>query len=374
MSCPSEEHLAEAAVISDPTVNPTQAQPEPPMSKNKLKKLLRDQKWAAGREKRKELRKIKAKEKKEMKRAARDIHPPEESTHEKRKASVEPESQPAKKPRHQKSLRLPVSFVIDCDFDDLMRDGERTSLASQLTRSYSENQKAPFRPHLFVSSFGGLLKQRFDTVLSSNHLSWKGVQFLEGDFEAAASQAGQIMQIDQRAQLAGAFQKDRTTQEIEGALTSGEVVYLTSDSPETLTELKPYSTYIIGGLVDKNRHKGICYKRAKDRGVKTGKLPIGDYMKMASRFVLATNHVVEIMLRWLEVGDWGKAFIEVIPQRKGGVLKDGISVLDKAPTTTHDEANVGGPAEQDQEERTPFCNDVDGSLGGYGPGRGSGPC
>ena len=55
--------------------------------------------------------------------------------------------------------------------------------------------------------------------------------------------------------------------------------------------------------------------------MKTAKLPIGDYMKMTSRFVLATNHVAEIMLRWLEVGEWGKAFLEVIPKRKGGILK-----------------------------------------------------
>ena len=42
---------------------------------------------------------------------------------------------------------------------------------------------------------------------------------------------------------------------------------------------------------------------------------------MTSRFVLATNHVAEIMLRWLELGDWGKAFLQVVPKRKGGVLK-----------------------------------------------------
>ena len=42
---------------------------------------------------------------------------------------------------------------------------------------------------------------------------------------------------------------------------------------------------------------------------------------MTSRFVLATNHVCEIMLRWLELGAWGEAFMKVMPKRKGGVLK-----------------------------------------------------
>lgn len=37
---------------------------------------------------------------------------------------------------------------------------------------------------------------------------------------------------------------------------------------------------------------------------------------MASRVVLTTNQVVEIMLKWLECRDWQEAFLKVIPQRK----------------------------------------------------------
>jgi tRNA (guanine9-N1)-methyltransferase len=103
--------------------------------------------------------------------------------------------------------------------------------------------------------------------------------------------------------------------------TSNQVIYLSSESDNTINELRPYGIYVIGGLVDRNRHKGICYKRAMDREVMTAKLPIGEFLQMNSRYVLATNHVNEIMLKWLEVGDWGDAFMKVIPKRKGGALK-----------------------------------------------------
>jgi hypothetical protein len=50
--------------------------------------------------------------------------------------------------------------------------------------------------------------------------------------------------------------------------------------------------------------------------IQHGRLPIGDYIKMTTRHVLTVNQVLEIMLQWLEVEDWEKAFLSVIPKRK----------------------------------------------------------
>ena len=299
-------------------------QSDPPLSKNKLKKIKRDQEWEAGRELRKRIRKEKLREKKLKRRAAREeaAHPPSVAL----KDNSESFEQTTLGELHRYRLQptqLPVTIIIDCGFDDLMQDHERKSLGSQVTRCYSDNHKAPYQAHLVISSFGGHLKERFDTLLCGNHRSWKGVRFLEEDFNEAAEQAKEWMKAPDGGTLAGALAhsellpQDASCEEA----TEGEVVYLTSDSPYTLSGLKPYSTYIIGGIVDKNRHKGICYKKAMEAGVKTAKLPIGDYMQMNSRFVLATNHVSEIMVRWLESGDWGVAFDRVVPKRKGGVLK-----------------------------------------------------
>ena len=292
-----------------------------------------------------------------------------------------------------------------------MTEREMVSLGSQLTRSYSDNHKAPFQAHLFVSSWGGQLKKRFDTVLERHHENWRGVTFIEEDFVEVAERAENLMKGKTGGKLAGAFAAEkhekRTVANVSEVMSSmasegdlalkdmntttekpqapveiqkggenmmaggaapgaerrkekladrvimetnllthgqdegskeasadepvqlleedprkdGEIVYLTSDSPHTLDRLRPYSTYVVGGLVDKNRHKGICYKTACNRGIKTAKLPIGEFMEMQSRFVLATNHVVEIIIHWLECGDWGQSFVRVMPKRKGGVLK-----------------------------------------------------
>lgn len=314
--------------------HPEPDQSEVPLSKNQLKKLKRQQDWEASRVFRKAKRKEKIQEKKERKRAAFEeaasasvVANPANGD-----KSLEDSNEGPKRVAHRRGVQLPIAFVLDCDFDDLMLDKERISLAAQLTRCYSDNHKAPFKAHLAMSSFGGKLKDRFDNVLSGHHHSWKGVQFFDGDFVEAADQAKEGMRGSSGGKLAGVFasESQREAAAVGGNSTeAGEVVYLTSDSPHTLTELRPYSTYIIGGIVDRNRHKGICYKRAMDRGIKTAKLPIGDYMQMTSRFVLATNHVAEIMLRWLELGDWGEAFLRVVPKRKGGVLKEKGASIDE---------------------------------------------
>ena len=294
------------------------------LSKNQLKKLKRDQEWEANRAKRKAKRKEKLQEKKQRKRAAREGLAPSTSATASPTSVIIQDHQISNEQKWKRSdfIRVPITIILDCSFDDLMNEKELKSLGSQVTRSYSDNHKSPFQSHLAISSFGGCLKGRFEGLLEGQYHSWKGVRFREEDFVQVAEQAKEWMKGDSSGRLAGVFEgKAIADQSVDELIRTGEVVYLTSDSPSTLTELRPYSTYIIGGLVDRNRHKGICYKRAMERGVKTAKLPIGDYMQMDSRFILATNHVVEIMLRWLELGDWGKAFLQVMPKRKGGILK-----------------------------------------------------
>lgn len=42
-------------------------------------------------------------------------------------------------------------------------------------------------------------------------------------------------------------------------------MYLSADSPNTITQLEKGKVYIIGGLVDRNAHKGLCLRKATVR-------------------------------------------------------------------------------------------------------------
>ena len=365
-----EENAPESA----PTDQSTEA---PKLSKNLLKKLRRQEAWDAGLEDRRAKRRERNKAKQARKRAAYENA--DGGNVEGGEAAAVPINPAAFRKRPVRPIPVPVTLILDCDFETYMAEKELVSLGAQLTRCYSENRKNSYRTHLVISSWGGLLKTRFETVLSNNQLGWKGVIFREGNFVEAAKELDVVMKGKDGGKLVGPLAEaeekavseakdvaeaeapvmntpnltdDITKQNYDSEATvdktadvkvtaeeipqvrpdkcslngapgdSGpSIVYLTADSPHTLTRLSPNTSYIVGAIVDKNRHKGLCYKRACELGIPTAKLPIGEYMTMQSRSVLAVNHVVEIMLKWLETGDWGEAFMTVIPKRKEAKLK-----------------------------------------------------
>lgn len=304
-----------------------------PISKNQLKKLKRQRVWEERKGDRKRLRKERKQDRTARKRAER-----EEKVAAAEAAGLNPEEVlKTEKPSKQQLNPVPVAFILDCDFEEYMRDPEIVSLSSQVVRSYSQNRHSSHQAHLFVSSFKGKMKTRFETVLSNSHKQWKGTYFIEEDFREAAKKASELMAGPDGGELVDVLRTDGDQAAKQGRVldttdaspvpesepvdVDKSVVYLSSESPYTLEKLEPYTSYVIGGLVDRNREKGLCYSRAREMKVRTAKLPIGEYMAMQSRYVLTTNQVVEIMSKWLECGDWGEAFLGVMPKRKGGVLK-----------------------------------------------------
>lgn len=242
--------------------------PPPGMSLSAYKRELRKKRF--------ELEKEEWAKKKKEKRKALKL---------KKKAEGANEPVVPRKPLKQENSGL--SVIIDCGFDEMMKEGEVKSLGQQLIRCYSENKKASKTVNLSLSSFNKTLLHRFETNMKSQHTQWKGISISQTEFVPPTDEA-----------------------ELQNW------VYLSSDSLNTIEALEPAKTYIIGGIVDKGRYKDLCKTKAEKLNISTGRLPIDEFVKISGRRVLTTNHVFEILLKWLEVKDWKLAFETVLPPRK----------------------------------------------------------
>ena len=157
--------------------------------------------------------------------------------------------------------------AIDLAYSGYMTESEARSLASQLASSHGTNSKAVLPLDLKVVGLN----------LSST--------------EGAALQSFE----PQRWCQSRAYGANVTTAHLLECYLKEEVVYLTADAEETLSALDPSKVYVIGGLVDRNRHKGCSHRRARELGVATAKLPLSSYSRyrqLKASQILTVNHMV----------------------------------------------------------------------------------
>lgn len=255
--------------IDDHVCNET-SEAKPPeerkLSKRQQKLLLKRQQWLDNKADRRVVQKMKRKQKRREKlECGKDTGP----------------SRKKLKSNTMKNSLCKIRVAVDCSFDDLMVDKDINKLGQQLQYCYSSNRRAKEPLQLYLTSINGKTKDRLDRV---------------GDYR------GWDIQTD-----------SKSYREI---FIKNEIVYLTSDSPNVLQSLTPDKVYVIGGLVDHNHHKSLCYNLAIENEVSHAQLPIGDYIQLSSRKVLTVNHVFEILLRYTETESWKEAFFQVIPKRK----------------------------------------------------------
>lgn len=272
------------------------------LSKRQKKKLLKQQKW----EEERELRKQKRKERKQQRRLQKQNNSDEDRGDNERSQRKRPRKEVA-----PSALRL----VIDCSFDHLMPVKDVRKLHKQIQRCYAENRRALHPVQFIVTSLGGQLKQSMDEK-DKGWVNWKDISF--------------------------------KTEHYTEVVAKDDLVYLTSDSPNVLTELDQNKAYVIGGLVDHNHHKGITFEKSKELGIAHAQLPLSSFVKMNSRKVLAVNHVFEIILSFLEKGTWQDAFFTVLPQRKGAVAVDQeeTGAQDKEEEDSDSDSSAGDAPEQ----------------------------
>ncbi|SCU94260.1 LAME_0F06766g1_1 [Lachancea meyersii CBS 8951] len=280
------------------TMHPLPPVPEG-MSKSQWKKAWRRKRWEESREEYSQKRREKKVRAKLSRRA---------KIQEYKERGEELPEELCRKPRKNADQKdSGIKIKIDCAFDDLMNDKEVISLSNQITRAYSFNKRENHFADVTVTSFNKRLKERFDRDLSdSRYNEWKNFKFSE-----------------------------------DPQLPVENTVYLTADTDEVLERLEPGTTYIVGGIVDKNRHKLLCYNKARELGIPTKKLPLAQYINLTGREVLTSTHVIQLMLRYFNNHDWKEAFESVLPPRKLEEIKK--SELDSSDVDHTGKSVTGSP-------------------------------
>lgn len=259
------------------------------MSKNQKKKLARREEWLLQRPERraKEKEKLKAKRKE-----AREKGLVKGPTRKQLKLSRMIDS----------PCKLRIAF--DMSLDHLMTEMELAKCMKQLHRCYSLNRRADAPLQLHITSCSGPIHKKMSSTAGS--LKWD-LHYREEAYTET-------------------FEKD-------------QIVYLTSDSPNVVEQLDHDKVYIIGGLVDHNRCKGVCFEKALEANVHHARLPIDEYLVMKSRKVLTIDQVYLILLRASEGMTWSEAFLNVIPKRKNIELKDSSATNCSNSETRNNEEN-----------------------------------
>ncbi|KAH9287641.1 hypothetical protein KI387_031758, partial [Taxus chinensis] len=148
------------------------------------------------------------------------------------------------------------NIVLDLELCELMTTGEINSLTQQIMYCYAANKKSSSPAHIWLTGCKGEIGSRLQKLPGFDN--W-------------------LVEKEERSYIeALKEQKDN-------------MVYLTADSENIVEELESSKIYVIGGLVDRNRFKGITMQKAENQGIQTAKLPIAEHLRMTSSQVLTVN-------------------------------------------------------------------------------------
>ncbi|OWZ21837.1 RNA (guanine-9-)-methyltransferase [Phytophthora megakarya] len=254
------------------------------LSKRALRKEKRRMQW----EERKVEKKLKRQENQRVKKANGLIPPPKELDMSEEAVLRRKERAMAKREAYLMAAEEGVKVVIDCGFEENMTEKEKRSLSQQIMFSYGVNRRSPTPMNTYITSLHGDIKKNLEKI-SGFH-----------EWQAFTGSSNSYLDL---------FKKE-------------SLVYLTADSPNTISKLSRDKVYIIGGIVDRNRLKGITYQKAVEEGIETAKLPLDAVVELGSATrVLTVNHVFEILAQFSEIKDWAQATLATLPSRKGAQLK-----------------------------------------------------
>lgn len=248
---------------------------ETKLSKNQYKKLARKKKWLESRAERRRIEKVRKKAKKlELDKLGIPSVP--------------------KRIKLMSDSSNKFRVVIDMDFEEFMTVQETQKAVKQLGRIYATNRHSENPCQLYITSLKGLIRERM-AITNTGYDKWDANMTDKSYLEVFSD---------------------------NGLNYKEQFVYLSGDSEESLPEVDELlrdesKIFVIGGLVDHNRHKNLCHKRASELQIKTAKLPLKEHIKLSQRHVLSTFAVFEIMLHVLSSRkQWPEALQLAIPKRK----------------------------------------------------------
>ena len=283
--------------------NNKEEKPKLPISKNQLKKMKRQEEWKQKMEKIKAYKKEKKKEKKRLKREEREkeelLNPKITETKKEINKDIPFKSRKQIKEEFKEKCKNGMRVIIDCDFEHLMDERCIKSMVRQIVDLYSINKYStnPFSVILY-----GVGKQIKEGLEKSDYKNWIGIEiYFKEDYPNFDKFIEDILYKDDK----------RPMKDIKY-----NIYYLSADSENNIENIDKNSTYIIGGIVDRNKYKGLSLNKAKELGINHGKFPIGEYLKLQSSQVLTTNHTFHILNEFSIRHDWKEAFVSIIPKRK----------------------------------------------------------
>lgn len=95
-----------------------------------------------------------------------------------------------------------------------------------------------------------------------------------------------------------------------------DIIYLTADSPNVMTNFKHDKIYIIGSFVDKGIQPGISLAKAKRFKLATESLPLDKYLQWdIGTKNLTLDQMMRILLCLKNTGNWEEA-LKFVPRRK----------------------------------------------------------
>lgn len=203
------------------------------LTKRQMKKYQKVLKWQSIKKEKRAKERLKTKKRK----------------HEAKQNNIDlgPSRKQLKRSKMENSL-CKIGVAIDLSFDHLMIDKDMGKVIKQILRVYTENRRAKAPMQLHLTNFDGRAKE--EMAKHNGYENWDMYFHSESYLEV--------------------FPKEN-------------LVYLTSESDNIITELREDKIYIIGGLVDHNFHKVF-------------KSLIFIHLECLKKFFLFAEKIIKLML------------------------------------------------------------------------------